>query len=39
MDVAFICEAIMRLSLRIVAIATVPAWMCLHTGPSRLLKK
>ena len=33
-DVAFICEAIMRLSLRIVAIATVSACMCLHTGPA-----
>jgi rare lipoprotein A len=31
-DFAFVCEAIMRLLLRIVAIATVPAWMSLHVA-------
>jgi peptidoglycan lytic transglycosylase len=31
-DFAFDCEAIMRLLLRIVAIATVPAWMSLHVA-------
>jgi rare lipoprotein A (peptidoglycan hydrolase) len=30
----FVCEAIMRLFSRIVAIATVPAWMGIHVDPA-----
>jgi rare lipoprotein A len=33
-DVQFACEAVMRPSVRMVAIATIPAWMCLPTGPA-----
>src|SRR5438477_10593699 len=30
----FVCEAIMRLFSKIVAIATVPAWMGIHMDPA-----
>jgi rare lipoprotein A len=33
-DVLFICEAVMRLHLRILAVATIPAWIGLHAFPA-----
>jgi rare lipoprotein A len=33
-DVIFVCEAVMRLHTGIVAVAAIPAWICLYASPA-----